>query len=408
MSFENLSLRRKSRELELDVCIKNDQPTLTVKVLNEELIGCRASIEIYTNLVLNGHYSALISKPKAFSRQLNRRFLGGVNFNELKEQNQVQLKLNGFAPVDMTLSSLKAVTEFNCTIYGANQIHKYTLTPLKPVESKSTLETSILTPKDTYSLSKNIKKLPLFHRLMANFWAYMAIILVLIFTFIGLHDQFVSNDQAWLFDKINNHGGGRRRGGGLLLPLILTILFTSASYMLLTRFMKNELKNYISSFYVKWPKLLSIDSQIKIKDILVGHLNSDIDYLTVRLVAGNQYLFIYGNKVANRPFAYNHLIAITRNEGFTNEVKLFEKKLMNLKKGTQLRDYLDDKDIALMEPFFNQVLPSIKYGFRKWIKPRLELQMIHPDLIDFEEVNNKTKFNQSDFACFKQCEMDDK
>ena len=82
MSFENLSLRRKSRELELDVCIKNDQPTLTVKVLNEELIGCRASIEIYTNLVLNGHYSALISKPKAFSRQLNRRFLGGVNFNE--------------------------------------------------------------------------------------------------------------------------------------------------------------------------------------------------------------------------------------------------------------------------------------------------------------------------------------
>ncbi len=387
---------QKNNDVEFDLKIINGRAQTTITLLNDDYLNKRAHLQVISKRTQKQHESmldALWSAIKTSSLPVL-----STPIPNLEKITRIDGMYPNTIPFDFESSRFKVETVFELKVYTDDQEKIISKAPLKsfvvksnyPLERSTLKRKSPLTPKDKYILTKSLASVSKRDRFKAYFFISLAIISFISLNILGIHDYFASGSDNWLLPDRDPSYHSRRNIDPAILVIIMSFIMATAFY----QSAKIALKNYIKPFNIEWPSTINKNTQLSLSQIVKGKVRLNLSHLTLRVVSGNFEHY----KIATSHYNYNK----TKEKEPNNERILFEKELIDLKKGTNLNDYLDENDIANMDSMFSSSIPTFMFDKNHGITSELFVQIIHPELIDHQISAPKNILKTSDFSVYPQ------
>lgn len=342
-----------------------DVTEIIFEILQDDLVGCRAFLNIDTKLNISGKW---LDKTKPHLVEV---------IESLEKVNKIVIPTSDLATYQYGGLAISTKVQFTLEVFHTNSSRKEKIVvePFNLVQAtqKQLLNAkSILEPKDEYSVQVNLDTILSKHRSTAVFYMILGVIFIAAILWVGVHDQFSIKDSYWLFPSTD----WGRKAGLFNPPIMKSIAVNFFVFFFFWWIISIELKSYILDLKVNWPECIRDVDTIDLEELLDGKISCDVQNVTLRIVAGNYEKSNYYDVLGKSSNSTNQAIA---------GVILFSKKLDCIKKGSRLIDYLKGETLNLQEAF-DQLLPPLVFDNDNGVFFHWELQVIHHDLLDHEVI----------------------
>jgi hypothetical protein len=232
-------------------------------------------------------------------------------------------------------------------------------------------------PEDQYEFFANLDALPAGRRMLAGLLAIGGGGGLAAFCFVSLHDTLVASRNALVFTY---------RDGPP--PLFLAFFVGIFGAIFLYFSLRKLMGGYVTLTEAKIPGKLGRDDALAVGDFFRARAETDLNDLTVRIIACNQEKGQYrrGSGTNTRTVSFSHP---------TRGVVLFERRLGFLRAGrdidSELREPLD------LTPMFDGLYPPQMVGSQHGMDVHFEVQLIHDKYVDRELVLPSELFLWEDF-----------
>ncbi|MEN0088190.1 MAG: hypothetical protein AAF737_07130 [Pseudomonadota bacterium] len=221
---------------------------------------------------------------------------------------------------------------------------------------------TVLNPSDQISFARNFGALPMGRRLLLSLVILVFGVGTLCLLGVSLHDQFANQSvffpQNWDFP-----------------PIIIGILATVFSVFVLAFSYKALLRGYMTAGLSEGLTRIDGNSRLRVSDLFVATARTSLTGVKVRVVAGS----LECGEYVRRSGTDTSYISFRRP---VKAMVLYEKTTAAVPANVDLQQYFaDDLDFG---PMFAALLPPIMYSDRHGIGLDLKMQIVVPDLADFE------------------------
>lgn len=220
----------------------------------------------------------------------------------------------------------------------------------------------VLNPSDQISFARNFGALPFGKKCLLG-----AVLLSFglggpVFLLLTLHDQFAN--QRVLFPQ-----------GGDFPPVIAGIIAMVVSIAVLVISYKALLRGYMQVSLNEGVGPIGPNSRMRVSDLFTGQARTPLTGVQVRVVAGS----LECGEYVQRSGTDTSYIAFRRP---VRAMILYEKTTVGVPTNVDVQQYFaDDIDFA---PMFSALYPPIMYSNRHGLELEVKVQIIVPDLADFE------------------------
>ena len=354
------------RQVSFEILRKGDVTEIILEILQDDLVGCRAFLNIDTKLNISGKW---LDKTKPHLSKV---------IKSLRKTNKIVIPTSDLATYQYGGIAISTKVQFTLEVFHPNSSRKakIVIEPfnlVNPKQKQLLNAKSILEPKDEYSVQINLDTILSEHRRKAIFYMILGAICIGMLLWIGVHDQLADDGSHWLFPSTD----WKRRAAFFNPPLMKALFVNIIVFGIFGWLVSIELKSYILDLKVNWPECVRGIETIDLEELLDGKISCDVKNVTLRIVAGNYEKSSYYDFLNKRQNSTNIAIAA--------EV-LFSKKLDYIKKGSRLIDYLKDEKLYL-QGVFDQLLPPLVFDNDNGVFFHWELQVIHDELMDHEVVD---------------------
>ena len=355
-----------NNQISIEITRDGDITEINFDILQDDIVGCRASLNIDTKLNISGKW---LDKTKPHLAKI---------IDSLEKTNTIIIPTSDLATYQYEGVEISTKVLFTLEVFHPNSSRKAKIVVepfnlVNPKQKQLLNAKSILEPKDEYSVKISLDTLLSEHRRTAIFYMIFGAICMGVLLWIGWHDQLADDGGHWLFPST----GWGRRGAIFNPPIVKALCVNIFVFAFFWWLISVELKSYILDLKVNWPECVRDIETIDLEELLDGKISCDVKNVTIRIVAGNYEKSSYYEFLAKRQNS-----TITPITG----VILFSKKLDYIKKGSQLIDYLKGEKLNL-QGVFDQLLPPLVFDNNNGVFFHWELQVIHEDLMDHEIVD---------------------
>jgi hypothetical protein len=239
----------------------------------------------------------------------------------------------------------------------------------------------IIDPADAFCFVTNLKAIPPQNQLLTLLLLAFGMIVILINTAVGIHDQFVPEELTWVYSHTDSDGDAN-------LPLLNSLVGSGLLGTAVWLAMRRQLRKYMSFHLGDLPPLIRRDDAIDIAALLRGRSRVPLEDFVVRVVACNmekgQYLRGSGTK--------------ERTVSFSNPVRsliLFEQRLDHVPAGAPIEDYL--RGSVEFEVMFRALYPPQPVGKDHGLTLHWEAQLLHDKFVDQELICPDDRFRWEEF-----------
>ena len=251
----------------------------------------------------------------------------------------------------------------------------------KPDVKKINLSQSIIDPKDNFNLIDNIKVIPTNAMFKVLWLSIIWSIIILINTFIWIHDQFVWEASTYFYSHYDSDWDSNS-------PLINSLLWSWILWIGIWKMMKTQLRRYMKFALNKIKFNEAIDNIYNIKDIIKWKSRVDLKNVELRIVACNI------EKGQYKRWSWT----TTRTVSFSEPLRaiiIYKKKIDLIPKKTDIREYLSWE--FSFEEMYRTLYPEQKISNTHWIFVHWEIQLLHNKFIDQELIGDFSYFKYENF-----------
>ncbi|MEM1365502.1 MAG: hypothetical protein AAGH82_07095 [Pseudomonadota bacterium] len=237
--------------------------------------------------------------------------------------------------------------------------------PARSVEGvASGTPSQVLNPTDQISFARNFSALPVQQKMLLSLLLLVFVVGAVFLLLVSLHDQF--SESSILFPDEWD-----------VPPVIIGIVGAVVSIFVLVFFYKGLLRGYMSAQLSQHFPMIGPGVKLRVSDLFEATARTSLTGVQVRVVAGS----LECGEYVQRSGTDTSYIAFRRP---VKAVVLYEKMTAAVHANVDLQQYFaDDIDFA---PMFAALPPPAMYSNRHGLEVQLKLQILVPDLADFELV----------------------
>jgi hypothetical protein len=239
------------------------------------------------------------------------------------------------------------------------------------MESKSRVvgdSNDLVEPADYFSLTKNVRAVPLANKIKFFGLAVVGGIVILVNSILGLHDEMAPESQTYFYGKRDSDGDRKS-------PLVNSLIGSGSLGVAVWFAMRHQLRGYMKLQLKPLPSVVDSSTSISIRDLIHGVSRVPLDRSTLRVVACNLECgqYVRGSGTKKRTVSFK--------EPF-NAVVLYERKNVTFPPGVPVESCISgDVDFGKM---FGSLYPEYMVSSSHGIGLQWEIQLLHDDFVDQE------------------------
>lgn len=260
----------------------------------------------------------------------------------------------------------------NGIIFDTNHSQIFHISHTPPLD-KSIEASTLIDPKDEYSLLKNYGVIPSKNKIYIILAAIIAIPLVILNLLFGFMSQ-ITGEYVWVARTD--------------MPAVWSGISGGLSGLAIWAYIRHQFKQYMSFSFKKFSEKIEYTSRIAISDMIKGKSKIALNDIILRVVACNiekgQYKRGHGTK--------------TRTVSFKNPFRglvLYEKSINNIPPKMQLGLFFGGH--CDFKKMYATLYPPQLVGSSHGIGIYWEIQLIHPNFIDQELVGSNDRIDTLSF-----------
>ncbi len=234
----------------------------------------------------------------------------------------------------------------------------------------------VIEPKDQFSFVKNMKAIPSSAQRMVIYLGFLAALFLCVNTFIGFHDQFVSDAKTWLYSHRDHEG---EREFPLWDAMGLNCIAAGVAWYL----MRRELRRYMSFRLTTKPSMFAPGAKFQVKQLISGVPRVPLESAELRIVACNlekgSYWVKSGKDSSKHTFSHP-----------VRAITLYKKKVFKLPAGQEINVHFPE--VISFDEIYKKLYPSHMLKETHGIDIYWEVQLLHDSYVDQELIGPTEPF----------------
>ena len=241
---------------------------------------------------------------------------------------------------------------------------------------------SVVEPKDRFKFWANWMAIPASNKVLALGLGALALIIGIVNTYLGVHDQFAPEGQTYVYSHRDSDGDSQS-------PLLNSGAVTGGAAMAVWFALRRQLRKYMTFKPGRRPiGRLGRDTQVVVGELFHGVSRVVLHDVTLRIVACNMERGQYRRGSGSSE----------RIVSFTEPVRgmvLFEKKVAAIPAAVPVESYFPET--VSFEPIFDSLFPPLSVSKTHGVDVYWEIQLIHDKFVDQELVGDVSGLVLADF-----------
>jgi hypothetical protein len=253
------------------------------------------------------------------------------------------------------------------------------IAPKPPINSNSS---EIMDPKDDFNFIANLKAVPPEAQIFTAILLMIGVVGVLGNTFVGLHDQFVSEALTWFYSHTDSDGDSQS-------PLMSSIVVSFGFAGMIWAVMRKQLQRYMK-FHLAFKYLFARPgTNTKVSDLIRGRSRVPLENIELRIVACNmeQGQYKRGSGTSERTVSFNNPI---------RGIVLYRKKIKHIPAQTPIHRFFPEQ--ISFDKIYESLYPPQVISSTHGLLVRWEVQLIHNRFVDQELVGPVNAFKYEFFT----------
>ena len=240
---------------------------------------------------------------------------------------------------------------------------------------------NLIEPKDVFNFRKNLMVIPFHNQMITLGLMLVGLVVMTIFSIIGVHDQFCIDGQQYLMSRTDSDGDPQ---SPVLVALGASGAFGAAIWMLI----KAQLRRYMHLEKRPIAGGLVPGLVCRAGDLFYGKSRIDLENIKLRVVACNQEK---GQRIEGHG-------SNRRTVSFSNPVQgllIYEKHIDHIAAGDSVERWFPEE--IYFDRIYNNLLPPMVISSTHGLDLYWEIQLIHNELVDQELIGKVHKLKIQDF-----------
>lgn len=272
---------------------------------------------------------------------------------------QIEIRLESKLVVDDGLL-------FDTTIEGAHRL-RILDRPALSGEAEELAE-----PDDAFDFFANLAAIPTGARSLTVLLAVAGGLLMALNALVGLHDQLTPDPATWLYSHTDADGDSQS-------PLVNALMGSGALGAVVWLAMRRQLRKYmVLQIHPRLPRL-GRDTVVPARDLVRGSARVPLEHVRLRVVAYNRELGQYRRGSGTNERTVSFAVPV-------RAVVLYEQAIPFLPAGRPIGEALEGE--VRFAPLFAALYPPCMVTKTHGVDVRWEVQLLHPDFVDQEQVRD--------------------
>lgn len=227
---------------------------------------------------------------------------------------------------------------------------------------------AIIEPKDQFSFIKNMKAIPSSAQRMVVYLGFLAVLFLFVNTVIGVHDQYVTDANTWLYSHRNHKGESE---SPLWNSMGLNCMAAGAAWYAIRR----ELRRYMSFRLTTKPSMFAPGAKFQVKELISGVPRVPLESAELRIVACNVEKGSYwsGSDRERREKTFSHPV---------RAITLYKKKVFKLPAGQEINVHFPE--VISFDEIYKKLYPAQMLTKTHGIDIYWEVQLLNDTFVDQE------------------------
>ena len=364
----------KKASMKFDVDKKRKIVEVRIDILSEDSMGCDATFTLRQRVCVKDsrpvHESKILYRHsfQTTDRSLTLTFpidrFSGFSY----DGSQIDIEYEGFLKIDDGI--------FVDTKVSREVTYQVLRKPKVRVDTEKLVE-----PKDRFNLFTNLRAIPAKNQLATLGLLIVGLIVILVNTIIGAHDQMVPESQVFIYSHRDSDGESSS-------PLGKSLAGSGAVGAAIWFAMRRNLRKYMTFEMHRLPTQIGRSSSVAINELIYGRSRVDLENVTLRVVACNleKGQYVRGSGSDRRTVSFSEPV---------QGVLLYSHRLDKLPGKKPIEQYFPGE--VKFKPMFDRLYPEQKISSTHGLFVYWEVQLLVDKLVDQELVARTDPLVKEDF-----------